>query len=196
MSTTRTQAPQDVVITHPNRDTAAAKTTRLFVIGLLVASAVLVVVLTWGAWGRQTGALGMQLLFAILFEQASSRSPLASRSSPAFSRPLPSADGLTATAPATNPRRSHQMSLASSSWPTRSCNSSSSSSPCGRSRSNGKLNLKCRATSFEAPPRNAERTNLGAHHPRRRAFSLVERGTSHPSAQTHTMVFHAAVAKW
>jgi hypothetical protein len=67
MSTTRTQAPQDVVITHPNRDTAAAKTTRLFVIGLLVASAVLVVVLTWGAWGRQTGALGMQLLFAILF---------------------------------------------------------------------------------------------------------------------------------
>jgi hypothetical protein len=67
MSTARTKEPQDVVITHPNRETAAAKTTRSFVIVLLVASAALVLVLTWGAWDRQAGALGLQVLFAILF---------------------------------------------------------------------------------------------------------------------------------
>lgn len=67
MSTARTKDTPDVVITHPNRDTAAAKSTRLFVIAVLVASAVLVLVLTWGAWGRQTGALGLQLSFALLF---------------------------------------------------------------------------------------------------------------------------------
>lgn len=67
MSTARTQANPDVVITHPNRETAAAKSTRAFVILVLIASAVLVLVLTWGAWGRQTGALGLQLSFALLF---------------------------------------------------------------------------------------------------------------------------------
>lgn len=67
MSTARTQDPQDVVITHPNRETTAARSTRAIVILLLAASAVLTLVITWGAWGHQAGALGLQVLFAILF---------------------------------------------------------------------------------------------------------------------------------
>ncbi|MEH3052714.1 MAG: hypothetical protein PGN13_01740 [Patulibacter minatonensis] len=67
MTTARTAQNPDVVITHPNRDTAAAKTTRSFVILVLAASCVLTFVLLFGAWGHQLGAQGLQFVTGILF---------------------------------------------------------------------------------------------------------------------------------
>jgi hypothetical protein len=67
MSTARnTEAAPDVVITHPNRETAAAKATKALVVALLAASCVLTILITYGAWGHQAGALGLQLLTALL----------------------------------------------------------------------------------------------------------------------------------
>jgi hypothetical protein len=66
MSIVRETDP-NVVITHPNRDTAAAKTTRVAVLAVLVASTALLVIITIGSWGVQAGAQGLQILFGILF---------------------------------------------------------------------------------------------------------------------------------
>jgi hypothetical protein len=66
MSNVREPDP-NVVITHPNRDTAAAKTTRAAVLLVLVASTVLLVIITVGSVGVQAGAQGLQVLFGILF---------------------------------------------------------------------------------------------------------------------------------
>lgn len=59
-------ANPDVVITHPNRDSAAAKGTRLFTAFLLLASAALLAIITFGAWGSQAGALGLQIVIGLL----------------------------------------------------------------------------------------------------------------------------------
>ena len=67
MSTARTKQTQDVVITHPNRDTAAAKTTRSLIVVLLAASAVLLFVITWGGWSHQAGGLALQVVIGLLF---------------------------------------------------------------------------------------------------------------------------------
>ncbi|MBO9532347.1 MAG: hypothetical protein J7513_05175 [Solirubrobacteraceae bacterium] len=67
MSTTRKSEPQDVVITHPNRETSAAKSTKAFMVALLAASCVLLFIITWGAWGHQAGALFLQVVIGGLF---------------------------------------------------------------------------------------------------------------------------------
>lgn len=67
MSTTRTSEPQDVVVTHPNRETSAAKSTKAFVVAVLAASCVLTFIITWGAWGHQAGALFLQVVSGLLF---------------------------------------------------------------------------------------------------------------------------------
>lgn len=66
MSIARDQDP-DVVVTHPNRDSAAAKGTRAAVILVLVASAVLLFVITVGSAGAQAGALPLQIAIGLLF---------------------------------------------------------------------------------------------------------------------------------
>ncbi|MFT4034852.1 MAG: hypothetical protein QM679_04665 [Patulibacter sp.] len=67
MSTARRDEPNDVVITHPNRDTPAAKTTKALVVALLGTSCILIFLITWGAWGHQAGALGLQVIIGVLF---------------------------------------------------------------------------------------------------------------------------------
>lgn len=57
----------DAVITHPNRDTAAAKSTRALVVLLLVASAALIAVITWGSTGAAAGGIPLQILIGLLF---------------------------------------------------------------------------------------------------------------------------------
>jgi hypothetical protein len=54
-----------VVIEHPNRESAAARGTRAAVIGLLLASAVLVLVITVGGWDALEGAKALQLAFVV-----------------------------------------------------------------------------------------------------------------------------------
>jgi hypothetical protein len=54
-----------VVIEHPNRASAAARGTRAAVIGLLLVSAVLVVVITLGGWDVLEGAKSLPLAFAV-----------------------------------------------------------------------------------------------------------------------------------
>ncbi|MBJ7470010.1 MAG: hypothetical protein JHD16_01860 [Solirubrobacteraceae bacterium] len=66
MSNVRVPDP-DVVVTHPNRDKAASKGTRAFVIVLQATSAVLVFFLAVVSWGIQLGAVGLQVLIGILF---------------------------------------------------------------------------------------------------------------------------------
>jgi hypothetical protein len=60
----------DTYIVHPNRDKAASKATRATVILLLVASAVLVAIVTIGGWstlqGAQIVAIGYVLIFAVM----------------------------------------------------------------------------------------------------------------------------------
>ena len=58
---------RDVIITHPNRDSAAAKATRLAVIFLLLASAGLVVIITIGGWNALEGAKAVQIAYPILY---------------------------------------------------------------------------------------------------------------------------------
>ncbi|MEN0014623.1 MAG: hypothetical protein AAGC46_14735 [Solirubrobacteraceae bacterium] len=66
MSLLHVQDP-DVVITHPNRDTAAAKGTRAFVIVVLLASAALLAVILVGSQGARAGAFLLQVLIGLLF---------------------------------------------------------------------------------------------------------------------------------
>ncbi len=66
MSNVREPSP-DVVITHPNRDTAASKSTRAFVIVVEAASAILLFFLVFAAWGTQAGGLIFQILIGLLF---------------------------------------------------------------------------------------------------------------------------------
>lgn len=66
MSTVRETSP-DFVVTHPNRDSAAARGTRLAVIVVLAASAILLAVITWASWGTQQGAVGLQIVLGLLF---------------------------------------------------------------------------------------------------------------------------------
>ena len=57
----------DVVVTHPNRDSAAAKGTRATVMLVQLASAVLLFVITIGSMGAQAGALPLQIAIGLLF---------------------------------------------------------------------------------------------------------------------------------
>lgn len=66
MSNARERDP-DVVVTHPNRDSAAAKGTRAAVMLVQVASGVLLVIITLGSAGAQAGALPLQILIGVFF---------------------------------------------------------------------------------------------------------------------------------
>ena len=58
---------QDVVITHPNREGAAAKATRFVVILLLLVSVGLLAIITIGGWDALEGAQIVQIAYPILY---------------------------------------------------------------------------------------------------------------------------------
>jgi hypothetical protein len=58
---------QDVVITHPNREGAAAKATRFVVILLLLASVGLLAIVTVGGWDALEGAQIVQIAYPLLY---------------------------------------------------------------------------------------------------------------------------------
>jgi hypothetical protein len=63
----RTMADADVAIEHPNREKAGSKATRAVVIVLLLASALLVAVITVGAWDALVGAKALQIAYILLY---------------------------------------------------------------------------------------------------------------------------------
>ena len=58
---------ENVRIEHPNRKKAASKITRLIVIVLLLASAVLLAIITWGGWDTLEGAKPLQIAYILLY---------------------------------------------------------------------------------------------------------------------------------
>jgi K+-sensing histidine kinase KdpD len=60
-------ADQAVLIEHPNREKAASKATKAAVILLLLASAILVAVVTIAGWNVLEGAKGVQVAFIVLY---------------------------------------------------------------------------------------------------------------------------------
>lgn len=57
----------DRVLEHPNRDTAAAKSTRAIVIVLLLASVALVAIITVGGWDVLTGGRNIQIAYIAIY---------------------------------------------------------------------------------------------------------------------------------
>ena len=57
----------DVVIDHPNRETAAARVTRGAVVALLLVSAALMIVVSVGGWEVFAGAQGLQIAFIVAY---------------------------------------------------------------------------------------------------------------------------------
>ena len=60
-------AAGDVVIEHPNREKAASKLTRLVVVVLLLISALIVTIISVGAWDQLVGAKALQVIFILLY---------------------------------------------------------------------------------------------------------------------------------
>src|SRR4029078_7958578 len=58
---------ENVRIEHPNRKKAASKITRLIVIVLLLASAGLLAIITWGGWDTLEGAKPLQIAYILLY---------------------------------------------------------------------------------------------------------------------------------
>jgi hypothetical protein len=58
---------RDARIEHPNREKSASKVTRLIVFALLVGSAVLLAIITWGGWGTLEGAKPLQIGYIVLY---------------------------------------------------------------------------------------------------------------------------------
>jgi hypothetical protein len=58
---------RDVRIEHPNRKKAASKITRLIVVVLLLASAGLLALVTWGGWDTLEGAKALQIFYILLY---------------------------------------------------------------------------------------------------------------------------------
>lgn len=58
---------REVRIEHPNRKKASSKITRLIVVVLLLASAGLLAIITWGGWGTLEGAKPIQLGYIFLY---------------------------------------------------------------------------------------------------------------------------------
>jgi hypothetical protein len=54
-------------IEHPNRKKAASKVTRLIVIVLLLASAGLLAIITWGGWATLEGAKPIQISYILVY---------------------------------------------------------------------------------------------------------------------------------
>jgi len=59
--------PGDAVIEHPNRDKAESKSTKAIVVGLLLASAALVLIVTIGGWDTLSGAKALQISFILIY---------------------------------------------------------------------------------------------------------------------------------
>jgi presenilin-like A22 family membrane protease len=60
-------ADANVVVEHPNRGKAASRLTRMLVILLLLATAVLLVLITVGGWSTLEGAKPVQVLFILVY---------------------------------------------------------------------------------------------------------------------------------
>ena len=60
-------AEPDVVLEHPNRDKAASKVTRAIVVVLLLASALVLIVISAGAWDALVGAKALQVLYIVAY---------------------------------------------------------------------------------------------------------------------------------
>src|SRR5919107_1248164 len=58
---------RDVRIEHPNRKKASSKITRLIVIVLLLASAVLLAIISWGGWDTLEGAKPLQIAYIVFY---------------------------------------------------------------------------------------------------------------------------------
>jgi hypothetical protein len=58
---------RDVRIEHPNRKKATSKVTRLIVVLLLLASAVLLGIITWGGWDTLEGAKALQIAYIVVY---------------------------------------------------------------------------------------------------------------------------------
>ena len=60
-------AEADVAVEHPNRDKASSKATRFVVVLLLLASALLMIVISIGAWDVLVGAKALQVIYILLY---------------------------------------------------------------------------------------------------------------------------------
>lgn len=60
-------AEPEIAIEHPNREKATAKATRAMVILLLLASAVLLIVISVGAWDALAGAKPLQVAYVLVY---------------------------------------------------------------------------------------------------------------------------------
>ena len=61
------EKPDNVRIEHPNRKKASSKVTRLIVIVLLLASAGLLAIISWGGWETLEGAKPLQLAYIAFY---------------------------------------------------------------------------------------------------------------------------------
>jgi hypothetical protein len=59
--------PVVLIVEHPNRDKTTSKLTRAIVVLLLLASAVLVAVITIGGWDALAGAKAVQIAYIVLY---------------------------------------------------------------------------------------------------------------------------------
>ena len=60
-------APNDVVVTHPNRDKPVVRATRAVVVVLLLISVFLIMVVTIGGWESLQGALLIQFGYVVVY---------------------------------------------------------------------------------------------------------------------------------
>jgi presenilin-like A22 family membrane protease len=60
-------ADPDVAVEHPNRKKGSSKATRLVVVVLLLATAILMIVISIGAWDVLVGAKALQLIYIGLY---------------------------------------------------------------------------------------------------------------------------------
>jgi hypothetical protein len=58
---------EELVLVRPNRDKAAAKTTKVFVILILLVSAALVAIVTVGGWSKLQGAQVVQIAYILIY---------------------------------------------------------------------------------------------------------------------------------
>src|SRR3954468_9266159 len=58
---------REVRIEHPNRKKASSKVTKMIVVVLLLASAGLLAINTWGGWGTLEGANPLQLGYILVY---------------------------------------------------------------------------------------------------------------------------------
>jgi nitrogen fixation-related uncharacterized protein len=58
---------RDVRIEHPNRKKASSKVTRMIIVLLLLASAGLLAIITWGGWATLEGAKPLQIAYILVY---------------------------------------------------------------------------------------------------------------------------------